>query len=175
MAEGGGLLNRYTVKSCIQGSNPCLTATSVVLSVELSLSLSSSARVQKLSKVVYASRACAVPFGCTAAAHAVLERVFQAGPPTSTIDCSIVVRTSGDSEAFVDFFLEAHRHDGDQRRPERSTIRRTCSRRTLRDPDQRRSRNSHAQSPAGAARATGAHGKRGITPYRPVVPDRGKG
>ena len=26
MAEGGGLLNRYTVKSCIQGSNPCLTA-----------------------------------------------------------------------------------------------------------------------------------------------------
>ena len=27
MAEGGGLLNRYTVKSCIEGSNPSLSAT----------------------------------------------------------------------------------------------------------------------------------------------------
>ena len=26
MAEGGGLLNRYTVKSCIGGSNPPLSA-----------------------------------------------------------------------------------------------------------------------------------------------------
>ena len=28
MAEGGGLLNRCTVKSCTQGSNPCLSASS---------------------------------------------------------------------------------------------------------------------------------------------------
>ncbi len=28
MAEGGGLLNRYTVKSCIGGSNPPLSASS---------------------------------------------------------------------------------------------------------------------------------------------------
>ena len=27
VAEGGGLLNRYTVKSCIGGSNPPLSAT----------------------------------------------------------------------------------------------------------------------------------------------------
>jgi hypothetical protein len=26
VAEGGGLLNRYTVKSCIEGSNPSLSA-----------------------------------------------------------------------------------------------------------------------------------------------------
>ena len=31
MAEGGGLLNRYTVKSCIGGSNPPLSASSLKL------------------------------------------------------------------------------------------------------------------------------------------------
>ena len=31
MAEGGGLLNRYTVKSCIGGSNPPLSARSFIL------------------------------------------------------------------------------------------------------------------------------------------------
>ena len=29
VAEGGGLLNRYTVKSCIGGSNPPLSARSI--------------------------------------------------------------------------------------------------------------------------------------------------
>ena len=31
MAEGGGLLNRYTVKSCIGGSNPPLSASKSLL------------------------------------------------------------------------------------------------------------------------------------------------
>ncbi len=31
VAEGGGLLNRYTVKSCIGGSNPPLSASTFVL------------------------------------------------------------------------------------------------------------------------------------------------
>ena len=30
VAEGGGLLNRYTVKSCIGGSNPPLSASPLV-------------------------------------------------------------------------------------------------------------------------------------------------
>ena len=33
MAEGGGLLNRYTVKSCIGGSNPPLSAMSIKISM----------------------------------------------------------------------------------------------------------------------------------------------
>jgi hypothetical protein len=35
VAEGGGLLNRYTVKSCIGGSNPPLSANKSLLSEKL--------------------------------------------------------------------------------------------------------------------------------------------
>jgi hypothetical protein len=36
VAEGGGLLNRYTVKSCIGGSNPPLSASSSTTSLSIS-------------------------------------------------------------------------------------------------------------------------------------------
>src|SRR5579883_2276625 len=87
VAKGGGLLNRCTVKSCTQGSNPCLSASSMPISHSSGAALSAADRRKHSSPAVPLAPGQTVRISLLKELDQILAHIAAQVPSRSGVSC----------------------------------------------------------------------------------------